>query len=65
MAKELIKKYGIVPKQAMPDSFHSKSSAAMNKFLFQMLTALNQSEIEALDNVHKVLPPWDPLGTLA
>lgn len=37
MAKELIKKYGIVPKQAMPDSFHSKSSAAMNKFLFQML----------------------------
>jgi aminopeptidase C len=30
MAKELIKKYGIVPKQAMPDSFHSKNSATMN-----------------------------------
>ncbi len=37
MAKEIVKKYGIVPKYLMPDSVHSKSSAGMNSFLMQML----------------------------
>ncbi len=37
MAKEIVKKYGIVPKYLMPDSMHSKSSAGMNSFLMQML----------------------------
>ncbi len=33
MVADLIKKYGIVPKKVMPDSFHSKASASMNNFL--------------------------------
>ena len=37
MAKEIIKKYGIVPKYLMPDSYHSKASASMNKFLLDMM----------------------------
>jgi len=37
MAKELINKYGIVPKSVMPDTFHSKSSHGMNKFLTEQL----------------------------
>jgi bleomycin hydrolase len=47
MAKEIIKKYGIVPKQIMPDTYHSKSSSGMNKFLTEKLKRdiikLNQS----------------------
>jgi bleomycin hydrolase len=37
MAREIIKKYGIVPKSAMPDTYHSKSSAGMNKILTEQL----------------------------
>ena len=37
MAKDLIKKYGIVPKYIYPDSFHAKSSVQMNKILTEML----------------------------
>jgi bleomycin hydrolase len=37
MVKELIKKYGIVPKQAMPDSHHSKNSDDIIHFLREML----------------------------
>jgi bleomycin hydrolase len=37
MAKEIIKKYGIVPKDAMPDSFHAKSTGGMNKLLTENL----------------------------
>jgi bleomycin hydrolase len=37
MAKELINKYGIVPKSVMPDTYHSKSSSGMNKFLTEQL----------------------------
>ena len=33
MAKEIVKKYGIVPKNIMPDSFHATSSNGMNQFL--------------------------------
>lgn len=33
MVGDIIKKYGIVPKKVMPDTFHSKNSANMNKFL--------------------------------
>jgi bleomycin hydrolase len=55
MSKDLVKKYGIVPKQAMPDSYHSKLSAPMNKLLTEMLindfTILDKSE----KSVHKEL----------
>ncbi len=37
MIADLIKKYGIVPKKVMPDTFHSKNSANMNKFLSSQL----------------------------
>jgi len=37
MVKELIKKYGIVPKNIMPATYHSKSTKEMNKFLSNKL----------------------------
>jgi len=37
MAKEIVDKYGIVPKYVYPDSHHAKSSAPMNKILTEML----------------------------
>lgn len=37
MAKDIIIKYGIVPKYIYPDSFHAKNSAGMNKILTEML----------------------------
>ena len=37
MAKDIIKKYGIVPKYVYPDSYHAKNSAVMNNILTEML----------------------------
>jgi len=37
MAKEVVKKYGIVPKKIYPDSHHARSSAGMNMILTEML----------------------------
>ncbi len=37
MAKEVIKKYGVVPKSVYPDTHHSKSSRQMNKVLTAQL----------------------------
>ena len=37
MAKEVVKKYGIVPKKIYPDSHHAKSSSGMNTILTEML----------------------------
>ena len=55
MARDLVAKYGIVPKQAMPDSYHSKSSSLMNSFLLDMLkndlTILDKSD----ESVHEEL----------
>ena len=55
MAIDLVAKYGIVPKQAMPDSLHSKSSSNMNTFLLDMLkndlTILDKSD----DSIHQEL----------
>ncbi len=59
MAKELVKKYGIVPKQAMPDSHHSKASGPMNKFLLDMLmndfTTLDKSAESVHEELIKVM----------
>ncbi len=59
MAKELVKKYGIVPKQAMPDSIHSKNSGPMNKFLLDMLmndfTILDKSDKAIHEELIKVM----------
>ncbi len=59
MAKELVKKYGIVPKQAMPDSIHSKNSGPMNKYLLDMLmndfTILDKSPKAVHDELIKVM----------
>jgi bleomycin hydrolase len=55
MAKEIVKMYGIVPKQVMPDTFHSKASSGMNKFFsdklkrdFITLKKNNESNTELL-----------------
>lgn len=37
MAKDIVKKYGIVPKKVFPDSHHAKNSAGMNAILTEML----------------------------
>jgi len=67
MAKEIIKKYGIVPKDAMPDTFHAKSTGGMNKFLtdslkqdFMTLSKADESTYERLienmmKKVHELL----------
>lgn len=39
MAKEIVKKYGLVPKQVYPDTHHSKASREMNKYLKKQLTS--------------------------
>jgi bleomycin hydrolase len=46
MVKDLIKKYGIVPKQAMPDSHHAKDTHELNNFLCEML----KNDFILLDN---------------
>ena len=51
MAKEIVKKYGIVPKQVFPDSHHSKSSREMNKILTKQL----KSDFSTLDNTDSVV----------
>ena len=37
MAKEIIKKYGLVPKSVYPDTYHSRNSRQMNKILTAQL----------------------------
>jgi len=53
MAKEIVKKYGVVPKQVYPDSHHSKSSREMNKILTKQLKSdfvtLDSTNIEVLE----------------
>ena len=55
MVKDLIIKYGIVPKQAMPDSHHAQDSGELNHFLREML----KNDFIKLDSVnpneHQVL----------
>merc|ERR1711991_612986 len=46
MAKEIVKKYGVVPKQVYPDTHHSKSSREMNKILTKQL----KSDFVTLDS---------------
>jgi bleomycin hydrolase len=57
MVKELIKKYGIVPKQAMPDSHHAKNTSELNHFLTEMLKndfiKLNNTKPENYDKIIK------------
>jgi bleomycin hydrolase len=48
MAKEIVKKYGVVPKQVYPDTHHSKSSREMNKILTKQL----KSDFVTLDSVN-------------
>ena len=45
MAKEIVKKYGMVPKQVYPDTHHSKSSREMNGILTSQL----KSDFKTLD----------------
>ena len=37
MAKEVVKKYGVVPKKVYPDSFHAKNTGGMNMILTEQL----------------------------
>ena len=54
MAKEIIKKYGVVPKSVYPDSKHSKGSREMNKILKEKLKEdmlkLSRTSKEELEN---------------
>jgi len=53
MAKEIVDKYGIVPKYVYPDSYHAKSSAPMNKILTEML---KQDWVTLSKTVHSERP---------
>lgn len=59
MAKELIKKYGLVPKSVMPDTYHSKSSQFMNKILTHQLKqdflTLSQSNETEFSNLFQLM----------
>ncbi len=59
MICDLIKKYGIVPKKTMPDSFHSKASSNMNNFLTLQLkndfNTLLKSDISIHDELIKMM----------
>jgi len=48
MFYNLIKKYGIIPKSAMSDHFHSKNSEEMNDFLNNYLIQVSEKIIETL-----------------
>ena len=55
MAKEVVKKYGIVPKKIYPDSHHAKSTSGMNAILTEMLKndwlVLSKTSPEFIDRV--------------
>ena len=52
MAKDIIKKYGIIPKQIMPDSYHAKKSSEMNKILtFNLKNDFNILDSTTQDNL--------------
>lgn len=59
MAKEIVKKYGIVPKSVYPDSFHSKRSREMNTILTEELKSdmlkLSIVDEELIDNEIKLI----------
>lgn len=39
MFRSLVKKYGVVPKEAMPETFHSSNTGTMNQYLTRYLRA--------------------------
>lgn len=47
MAKEIVQKYGMVPKSVFPDTYHSKSSREMNGILTKQL----KSDFKRLDSI--------------
>ena len=55
MVSDLVKKYGVVPKKVMPDTFHSKNSSNMNKHLTMKLKddfyKLSKTSIEERENI--------------
>jgi bleomycin hydrolase len=55
MAKDLVKKYGVVPNYLMPDSYHAKSSAEMNKILTEQLRQDYLTLLKSDESVHETL----------
>ncbi len=69
MAVELIKKYGVVPKEVMPETYHSSNSRDINRILSTLLRKyavklretkatekkLRKIKIDMLKNVYKIL----------
>jgi len=59
MAKEIVKKYGVVPRQVYPDSHHSKSTREMNKLLTKQLTSdfttLSKTGSDIIEEVIKIM----------
>lgn len=55
MAKVIVKKYGIVPKEVFPDSFHAKNSKGLNYILTNQLKndclLLKNTNLELHDNL--------------
>ncbi len=55
MIADLIKKYGIVPKKIMPDSFHSKASSNMNMLLTNQLKSDFVNLSKSASEIHEDL----------
>ena len=59
MAKDIVKKYGVVPKQVYPDTYHSKSSREMNKILTKQLKSdfntIDTSDMDVIDSVIDIM----------
>jgi bleomycin hydrolase len=59
MAAEIVKKYGVVPKSAMPDSKHATSSREMNKILTRNLVndwlTLSNTNVNSIESAIKLM----------
>ena len=59
MAKEIVKKYGVVPKQVYPDTHHSKSSREMNNILTKQLKSdfitLDSTSPEVIESAIEIM----------
>ena len=59
MAKEIVKKYGMVPKSVYPDTHHSKSSREMNGILTKQLKSdfktLNSTDVYVIEETITIM----------
>ncbi len=60
MFRSLVKKYGVVPKEAMPETFHSSNTSALNQYLTRYL----RGGAKRLRDAHAALADENELSAL-